>query len=98
MLQNWTSRFSDNTRDYGGYSIGKLFKLLNDPEIISLAGGLPSPDTFLKDDLQRISQIKLQEDADTIIALGGVLRSSRCRYTGSGLPGERRAASGSAYR
>ena len=67
MLQNWTSRFSDNTRDYGGYSIGKLFKLLNDPEIISLAGGLPSPDTFLKDDLQRISQIKLQEDADTIM-------------------------------
>ena len=67
MLQNWTTRFSDNIRDYGGYSIGKLFKLLNDPEIISLAGGLPSPDTFLKDDLQRVSQIRLREDADTIM-------------------------------
>ena len=67
MPQNWTSRFSDNIKDYGGYAIGKLFKLLNDPGIISLAGGLPSPDTFLKDDLQRVSQIRLQEDADTIM-------------------------------
>jgi len=67
MQQNWKSRFSDTIRDYEGYAIGKLFKLLNDPETISLAGGLPSPDTFLKDDLQRVSQIRLQEDADTIM-------------------------------
>ena len=51
MPQNWTSRFSDNIKNYEGYAIGKLFKLLNDPEIISLAGGLPSPDTFLTNDL-----------------------------------------------
>ncbi len=67
MNQNWMSRFSDNIRAYEGYSIGKLFKLLNDPETISLAGGLPSPNTFLKDDLQRVSQKRLQEDADTIM-------------------------------
>ena len=67
MQQNWKSRFSDNIRDYEGYAIGKLFKLLNDPETISLAGGLPSPDTFLKNDLQRVSQIRLQEDADRIM-------------------------------
>jgi 2-aminoadipate transaminase len=67
MRQNWMSRFSDNIRDYEGYAIGKLFKLLGDPETISLAGGLPSPDTFLKDDLQRVSQQRLQDDADTIM-------------------------------
>jgi 2-aminoadipate transaminase len=67
MPQDWMSRFSDNIRNYEGYSIGKLFKLLNDPETISLAGGLPSPDTFLKHDLQRVSQKRLQEDADTIM-------------------------------
>jgi 2-aminoadipate transaminase len=67
MPQNWMSRFSDNIKDYEGYSIGKLFKLLNDPEIISLAGGLPSPDTFLKHELQQVSQKRLQEDADTIM-------------------------------
>ena len=67
MQKNWLSRFSDNIKGYEGYSIGKLFKLLNDPEMISLAGGLPSPDIFLKDDLQRISQQRLKEDADTIM-------------------------------
>ena len=67
MNQNWMSRFSDNIKAYEGYSIGKLFKLLNDPETISLAGGLPSPNTFLKDDLQRVSQKRLREDADTIM-------------------------------
>jgi 2-aminoadipate transaminase len=67
MQQNWLSRFSDNIRGYGGYSIGKLFKLLSDPETISLAGGLPSPDTFLTNDLQRISRERLQEDAETIM-------------------------------
>jgi 2-aminoadipate transaminase len=67
MSPNWMSRFSDNIKTYEGYSIGKLFKLLNDPETISLAGGLPSPDTFLKHDLQRVSQKRLQEDADTIM-------------------------------
>ena len=67
MQQNLMSRFSDNIRDYDGYAIGKLFKLLSDPEIISLAGGLPSPDTFLNDELQRFSQKRLQEDAATIM-------------------------------
>jgi 2-aminoadipate transaminase len=67
MRQDWMSRFSDNIKDYEGYSIGKLFKLLKDPQIISLAGGLPSPDTFLKQDMQRFSQKRLQEDADKIM-------------------------------
>jgi 2-aminoadipate transaminase len=67
MQQDWMSRFSDNIKAYRGYSIGKLFKLLNDPDTISLAGGLPSPDTFLKHDLQRVSQKRLQEDANTIM-------------------------------
>jgi len=67
MQQDWMSRISDNIRDYDGYAIGKLFKLLGDPEMISLAGGLPSPDTFLTDDLQRLSRERLQEDAATIM-------------------------------
>ena len=67
MPSNWMSRFADNIKNYEGYSIGKLFKLLHDPEIISLAGGLPSPDIFLKDELQQVSQKRLQEDSDTIM-------------------------------
>jgi len=67
MQQDWMSRFSDNIKDYQGYSIGKLFKMLNDPETISLAGGLPSPETFLKQELQQISQNRLQQEPDKIM-------------------------------
>ena len=67
MPKDWMSQFADNIKNYEGYSIGKLFKLLNDPEMISLAGGLPSPDTFLKHELLRVSQQRLQEDSDAIM-------------------------------
>ncbi len=66
MIQNWQPRFSDNLKEYGGYSIGKLFALLSDPEIISLAGGLPSPDMFPKEDMRNASQKLLRENLDTI--------------------------------
>lgn len=67
MKQDWISRFSDNVRDYEGYSIGKLFRLLNDPEIISLAGGLPSPEMFLKEKMRLASQSLLQDDIERIM-------------------------------
>lgn len=67
MIQNWMNIFSDNIRNYGGYSIGKLFALLTDPEIISLAGGLPSPDIFLKDETRIASHNRLEEEIETIM-------------------------------
>ena len=67
MIQDWHERFSDNIREYGGYSIGKLFALLSDPEIISLAGGLPSPDMFLKHELRLVSGRVLREDIEKVM-------------------------------
>lgn len=67
MIQNWHERFSDNIREYGGYSIGKLFKLLNDPEIISLAGGLPSPDMFLKHEMRLASRNNLEQNIEKVM-------------------------------
>ncbi len=67
MKKDWNSQFSDNLKEYGGYSIGKLFALLSDPEIISLAGGLPSPEMFLKDGMRAASQNRLQENIETIM-------------------------------
>lgn len=67
MIQDWNSRFSDNIREYGGYSIGKLFDLLKDPEIISLAGGLPSPDMFLKHEMRLVSGRILEENLETVM-------------------------------
>ena len=67
MISNWHDRFSDNIREYGGYSIGKLFALLQDPEIISLAGGLPSPDMFLKHEMRLVSGRVLEDNIERIM-------------------------------
>lgn len=74
MIKNWNSHFSDNIKAYGGYSIGKLFDLLKDPEIISLAGGLPSPDMFLDHEMRLVSERILKENLEKIMqysAIGG---------------------------
>jgi 2-aminoadipate transaminase len=67
MIQDWQSSFSDNIRAYGGYSIGKLFDLLKDPGIVSLAGGLPSPDMFLKHEMRIASGTILQENIERVM-------------------------------
>jgi len=67
MIQDWQSSFADNIRAYGGYSIGKLFDLLKDPGIISLAGGLPSPDMFLKHEMRIASGTILQENIERVM-------------------------------
>ena len=72
MIKNWNARFSDNIKDFGGYSIGKIFKYLNNPEIISLAGGLPSPDMFQKHEMRLASAKRLETDIDTIMQYTGV--------------------------
>ena len=72
MIQDWHSRFSDNIRDYGGYSIGKTLKYLKDPEIISLAGGLPSPEVFQTEEFRSISQRILKQNIDRIMQYSGI--------------------------
>ena len=62
MINNWKNRFSENARDYEGYPIGKTLKLLSDPEIISLAGGLPSPDVFQKGELIKATKDILNDE------------------------------------
>jgi len=72
MEQNWPSRFSENMKDYGGYSIGKTLSLLKDPEIISLAGGLPSPLMFLTEDFQTVSKRILAENSEKIMQYSAI--------------------------
>jgi len=67
MQTKWSTFFSENIKPYEGYSIGKLFKLLKDPEIISLAGGLPSPDVFLKKEFRLASTRRLTDDIENIM-------------------------------
>lgn len=72
MPQDWSSCFSRGARNYEGYSIGKLFTLLRDPEIISLAGGLPSPEMFLTEELLAASQERLAQDAGRIMQYSAI--------------------------
>lgn len=48
--------FSEKTKDLSGSAIRATFKLLADPEIISFAGGAPSPDVFPKKELEEIAK------------------------------------------
>ncbi len=71
-MQDWQSKYTENMRDYEGYSIGKLLALTSDPEIISLAGGLPSPEMFLKADLKRSSQKHLDANIERIMQYSNI--------------------------
>jgi len=67
MRTNWPSRFAENVRDYQGYPIGKTIKYLTDPEIISLAGGLPSPDVFQRSELRKATERAFDTGIDRIM-------------------------------
>lgn len=73
MINDWKIRFSENARGYEGYPIGKTLKLLTDPEIISLAGGLPSPDVFQKSDMVKATEgILNAENIDKVMQYSSI--------------------------
>ena len=67
MKSDWPSRFADNVRDYEGYPIGKTLQYLTDPEIISLAGGLPSPEVFQRAELRLATEKAFDLEIDRIM-------------------------------
>jgi 2-aminoadipate transaminase len=67
VREDWRSRFAENVRDYLGYQIGKTIQFLTDPEIISLAGGLPSPDVFQRSLLKEASARDLESSVDRVM-------------------------------
>ncbi len=67
MKIDWQSRFAENVRDYQGYLIGKTIQYLTDPEIISLAGGLPSPEVFQRSKLRSDTKQAFDRDIDRIM-------------------------------
>ena len=66
-MNDWSTRFATNMRDYAGYSIGKQLAMINDPDLISLAGGLPSPETFLTEELQRFTEECFSREASRVM-------------------------------
>ncbi len=66
-MRDWSARFAVNMQDYAGYSIGKQLARINDPDLISLAGGLPSPETFLIEEMRQFSEECLARDASRVM-------------------------------
>ena len=67
MKKSWPTRFAENVRDYQGYPIGKTLQYLTDPEIISLAGGLPSPEVFQRSQMRQASAAALDANIDRVM-------------------------------
>ena len=61
------SLFTKIMRGFEGYKIGKLFKYLQDPAIISFAGGLPSSDVFPGDLIRKAVERSLTQDSDRVL-------------------------------
>ena len=61
------SLFTNIMKGFEGYAIGKIMKYLNDPGIISFAGGLPSSDVFPLDLIQKAAVKSLKEDWDHVL-------------------------------
>ena len=69
---SWENWYADNIKDYDGYAIGKTLKYLSNPDIISLAGGLPSPEVFQKSEFQTASEKILFNDIDKIMQYSAI--------------------------
>lgn len=69
---DWQNLYADNIRDYEGYPIGKTLKYLSDPDIISLAGGLPSPEIFQISEFLSVSEKILSNDIVKIMQYSNI--------------------------
>lgn len=70
MISDLKKIFSVNALGMKRSAIRELLKLAQDPEIISFAGGLPSPDTFPIEDLKKIVTEVLDKDGRSALQYG----------------------------
>ena len=70
MISDLKGILSKNVLGMKKSAIRELLKLTKDPEIISFAGGLPSPDTFPKKELIGIVKEVIEEEGDHALQYG----------------------------
>jgi 2-aminoadipate transaminase len=54
-------------QEFEGYAIGKMLRFLDDPGIISFAGGLPSSDVFPVDIIQNAAKKVIKDDYKSVL-------------------------------
>ena len=67
---DWKSRPSSRIRAIGRSDVADILKLSERPEIISFAGGLPDPDTFLVDEIARVAAEVLTDTGRAALGYG----------------------------
>lgn len=61
------SLFAHIMKEFEGYSIGKMLAYMNNPDIISFAGGLPSSELFPTRLIQKAAERALKDNADIVL-------------------------------
>lgn len=64
--------FTKIMKEFEGYAIGKMLAYLDDPEIISFAGGLPSVDVFPVDIIHKAVEKSLKENWDHVLQYSAI--------------------------
>lgn len=78
--------YSDRLKDLGGNAIREIFKLLEDPQVVSFAGGFPTIDSLPNKDIAEItSELLNSNKAGEILQYGGTegwtpFRQTTCDY------------------
>ena len=70
MIKNLDSILSTNVKRMKRSAIRELLKLVNNPDIISFAGGLPAPESFPIQELKEISVEVLEKDGAKVLQYG----------------------------
>jgi len=66
----WTDRFAQRTERMTSSVIRELMKLLEDPEMISFAGGLPAPEAFPREQVELAARRVLNEQGSIALQYG----------------------------
>ncbi|HET7437663.1 MAG TPA: PLP-dependent aminotransferase family protein [Thermoanaerobaculia bacterium] len=69
-MTSYASFFSHDAANMRPSAIRAFAKLINDPKIISFAGGVPNPDTFPSDDIAEIAARVIRENRTTALQYG----------------------------
>lgn len=70
MLPDITNKLSDSAKSMKKSAIREILKLLQNPEIISFAGGLPSPDSFPVNEIKEIASMVLDTQGAAALQYG----------------------------
>ena len=76
-------RFAKRMEALNGSEIRELLKLIEKPEVISFAGGLPAPELFPIEEMKEISRIVLEESGTQALQYSTTERIPTIKRTNS---------------